>query len=226
MYVDHYRGRKTGPPYAVAVVGCRTHRQGRYTLYPPGHYRYGREAVVACAATGELRRPEAGGGLLWEATLFAAGLEAAAAQRWPAGSPAADARRRRTQGRRLALAGELLGIAPGVGARRGERIATRLGLPTMTLGEASRRWAVCWQGRGAAIATVLQALPVDGSLLDRMLSAATVAAGWPPPQRWDGVRRTWVQGRSRRPERPVAAGSGERPPPSTTLPAVGSSDDA
>ena len=37
IFVDHYRERKTGPCYAVAVVGCRVHGRRRYRLYPPGH---------------------------------------------------------------------------------------------------------------------------------------------------------------------------------------------
>ena len=51
MFVDHYRKRKTGPCYAVAVVGCRVRR---YTLYAAGHYPYGRVAVVPYSASGEL----------------------------------------------------------------------------------------------------------------------------------------------------------------------------
>ena len=46
IFVDHYRRRKTGPCYPVAVVGCRVHGRRRYTLYPAGHYPYGRVAVV------------------------------------------------------------------------------------------------------------------------------------------------------------------------------------
>ena len=42
MFVDHYRKRKTGPCYPVAVVGCRVHGRRRYTLYAAGHYPYGR----------------------------------------------------------------------------------------------------------------------------------------------------------------------------------------
>lgn len=220
VYVDHYRPRKTGPGYAVAVVGCRTHAEGRYTLYPPGHYRYGREAVVACAPTGELLRSVQDGGPRWSATLFAAGLEAVAGPSWPAGSPADDPRRRRTQGRRLALAGALLGVGLGVTSRCRERIATRLGVATMTLRAAAADWAVSWARRGRAIAAVLKALPVDARLLDRVLSAATVVAGWSAPQRWDGGRRGWVRGRSLGPERAVAPGSDERAPLATTLPAA------
>ena len=64
MFVDHYRKRKTGPCYPVAVVGCRVHGKRRYTLYPAGHYPYGRVAVVAYSAGGELLREADHGGTL------------------------------------------------------------------------------------------------------------------------------------------------------------------
>ena len=54
MYVDHYRARRTGPCFPLAVVGCSRHPLGRYTLYPPGHSPYGRQAVVSCSVSGAL----------------------------------------------------------------------------------------------------------------------------------------------------------------------------
>ena len=65
MFVDHYRKRKTGPCYPIAVVGCRVHGRRRYTLYPAGHYPYGRVAVVAYSADGELLWEADRGGLPW-----------------------------------------------------------------------------------------------------------------------------------------------------------------
>ena len=46
LFVDHHRPRKTGPGFPLAVVGCSGHPLGRYTLYPPGHVAYGRQALV------------------------------------------------------------------------------------------------------------------------------------------------------------------------------------
>lgn len=167
-FVDHYRSRKTGPGFAVAVVGCGRHPLGRYTLYPPGHLPYGRQAVVPCSPSGPLLRDRSTGQPVWAATLWAAATEAADGQRWPAASPADEVRRRRTQGGRLALAGQLLGVHPELDARTRERLATRLRVPTMTLREAARGWGTCWQARGAACLAVLLALPIDHSLLDRI----------------------------------------------------------
>ena len=117
IFVDHYRERKTGPCYPVAVVGCRRHEGGRrYTLYPPGHYPYGRVAVVPYSAGGELQL-DADGRPQWQATLFAAAQDAAQGRIW------ADEQHwwqslagglRRTQGRHLETAARLTGvIAPG-----------------------------------------------------------------------------------------------------------------
>ena len=101
MFVDHYRKRKTGPCYPVAVVGCRVHGKRRYTLYPAGHYPYGRVAVVPYSASGELLWEADRGGPPWQATLFGAAQDASQGQMWPSEQnwwQRWDARRRRTQG--------------------------------------------------------------------------------------------------------------------------------
>ena len=151
LSIDHYRARKTGPGFPVAVVGCSRHPICRFTLYPPGHIPYGRQAVVSCSPSGPLLRHPATGQSAWEATLFGAAVDAAEGQRWPAHSPADDERRLRTQGCRLTLAGTLLGVHPDLEARTREWIATRLRVPTMTLRSAAGQWASSWQARGGAI---------------------------------------------------------------------------
>jgi len=220
LFVDHHRHRKTGPGFRLAVVGCSRHPLGRYTLYPPGHVPYGRQAVVPCSPAGPLLQDHATGQPVWVATLFGAAIDAAAGQRWPADSPADDERRRRTQGRRLELGGTLLGVHPALDARRRERLATRLRVPTMTLRTAVHHWATSWQTRGGAILSVLPSLAVDASLLDRLLSAGAVTALWPAPQRWDPGRGTWVRPRSGGTKRGDTNALQERAPPPTNSPAV------
>ena len=61
-----------------------------------------------------------------------------------------DARRRRTQGRRLEMAGRLTGVSGGLKEREREQIATRLGVATMTVLSGAHRWGRSWQSRGAA----------------------------------------------------------------------------
>lgn len=216
LFVDHYRPRKTGPCFPLAVVGCCVHPGRRYTLYPPGHIPFGRQAAVSCSSTGPLLREGATGQPVWAATLFGAALDAAGDVRWPEDSPCDDERRRRTQGSRLTWAGRLLGVHPEVDARAQELIATRLRVPTMTLRSAARGWGRDWMTRGAAVLSVLGVLRADDGLLDRILSSGAVAQLWPWPERWDQARRTWV--RSGRPERPVTAVRGSRAPPPTKSP--------
>jgi hypothetical protein len=220
LCIDHYRPRKTGPGFPLAVVGCTCHPHGRYTLYPPGHIPYGRQQVVPCSPSGPLLRDPATGQPEWPATVFGAAIDAAEGQRWSAHSPADDARRRRTQGCRLELAGTLLGVHPDLEARPREWIATRLRVPTMTLRSAAGRWATRWPARGTAVLAVLHALPLDQSLLDRLLAAGAITGLWPSPQRWDPLRRTWVRPPSGGPAHPVASASASRAPPPTNLPAV------
>lgn len=218
--VDHYRVRKTGPRHAVAVVGCAVHARGRYTLYPPGHFPYGREAVTLCSASGAVllevgrRRPA------WAATLFGAALDAAAGLWWPSDSPWEDARRRRTQGRRLEFGGRLVGVHPDLDEGVRERIATRLGVATLKLRDAARVWSRSWRKRGAAIVAVLDALPADAALLDRVLAAGALGAAWPEPRRWDAGRGTWIGLRSGGAEHVSRGEPRSRAPPPTTLPAA------
>jgi hypothetical protein len=218
LFVDHYRARKTGPRFPVAVVGCSAHRLGRYTLYPPGHYPYGREAVAPCSASGPLLLDGESGGVPWEATLFAAAVDAASGEGWPSDSPASDSRRRRTQGRRLDVAGRLVGVHPVLDATARERIATRLRVPAMTLLTAARGWGRSWKLGGAAILAVLVAIPLEASLLDRILAAGAVSGVWPEPRRWDVARRSWVMARSSSSEHPVVRSPRGRGPPPTNSP--------
>lgn len=223
IFVDHYRLRKTGPGYAVAVIGCGVHPYGRYTLYPPGHVPYGRRPVAPYRPSGQLvvdaesRRPP------WEATLFAAALDAAKGESWPAEGrwfQQPDPRRRQTQGRSLQLAGRLVGVHPQLEDSVRERIATRLAVPTMTLIGGARSWAKSWKLRGDGILAVLVALPQETSLLDRLLDAGALSGLWGQPHRWEARRRRWVKRRgpgSRGSEQHGAGGSRSRAPPPTKV---------
>lgn len=216
LFIHHYRDRKTGPQYPVAVVGCRQHPAGCYTLYPPGHVPHGRQAVVPCSASGQLIL-DARGHPPWSETVFGAAVNASAGVWWPAVSLTDDAPgHRRTQGRHLDQAGHLLGLHPQTDSRTTERVATRLGVPTLVLRTAARDWSPRWRDQGGAVVTVLEALPLDGSLIDRLLAAGMIAELWPIPQRWDAVRRTWVRARSPAPEQVGGQPLGSRASPSTT----------
>jgi len=154
-------------------------------------------------------------------------MDAAAGAKWPEESLWDDSRRRRTQGRRLQLAGELLGVDVRLDDRLRERIATRLAVATMKLFSDARSgakiWASGWKMRGTAILAVLLSIPVQVSLLDRMLAAGALSRLWAGrcPYRWDADRKTWVAGilaPSGLPEHPDAAALRDRGPPPTNLP--------
>ena len=148
IFVDHLRERKAGPCHPLAVVGCRTHGGRRYTLYPPGHYPYGRAAVTPYSVTGKLLLDDDRGQPQWQATLFAAALDAKQGRRWPSEQrwwDQVDERRGRTQGRQLEMAGRLTGVAPQLDERAREQIATRLSVATMTVRDGAARWARSWQ---------------------------------------------------------------------------------
>lgn len=155
--------------------------------------------------------------------MFAAALDAARGSRWPADSPWDDARRRRTQGRRLEFAACLVGVHPELTDTERERIATWLGVPTLTLRSAARSWAVSWVARGAAIVRVLMALALDALLCDRLLWAGAAADLWAAPRRWDRARG-WLGLGSGRPESGLVRQARGRDPPPTTLPAAPSAE--
>lgn len=199
MFVDHYRERKTGPCFPVAVVGCRAHGGRRYTLYPPGHYPYGRVAYAPYSANGQVLVDAESGQPQWEATVFEAALDAEREERWPSEQQwwqRLEVPRRRTQGRRLELAGRLTGVHPQLAEDARERIATRLGVATMVLIAGARAWGRWWRTRGAAVAQVLHAVAGGASLLDRLAAAGAVSDRWGPPRprlvaRWE-AGGSWV----------------------------------
>ena len=222
IFVDHYRPRKTGPGHPVAVIGCLSHRRGRYTLYPPGHVPYGRQPVVPYRPTGGLVIDPKTGRPPWETTVFAAALDAATGKSWASegwfGHP--EAYLRQTQARHLHRAGRLVGVHPQVDDSIREQIATRLAVPTMTLIGGARNWARSWKLRGSAIQAVVDALSTQLSLVDRMLAAGAVSGLWAHPHRWDARRMRWVEDRwpdSRRSEQRRAPSRGNRDPPPTKM---------
>lgn len=222
IVVDHYRFRKTGPCFPLAVVGCSVHSPRRYTLYPPGHVPYGRQPVAPYSPSGELLVDAASRQPPWEATLFAAALEAAKGEAWPSESLCDDPRRRRTQGRRLQRAGRLVGVHPKLRERVRERIATRLRVPTMELLRGVRGWAGSWKSRGEAVLAVLLAIPIQASLGYRMLAAGASSGLWAGPRQWDADRASWLSwptapcAASEGSEHALAAAPRARGPPPTT----------
>lgn len=188
--VHHWRPRKTGPGFALAVARCHAHGC-TFTVYPPGHVPYGRVPVVAVDAAGRAVRgaPEQ----RWQPTVFGAALDAAAGQRWPEhGGPW----HRRTQGRWLERGATLLGLSAETTPKRAELIASALSVPLLALTEAARSYRHAgrsWVARAAAVADVLRRVAVSAS--GGVLVSGQIGGLWGRPSRWDpggGVLRAVV----------------------------------
>ncbi len=66
-----FRDRKTGPRFALRILYCATHGR-HFTVYPPGHVPYGREAVAPVDERGRFAAPEQEAAY-WQETLFRRG---------------------------------------------------------------------------------------------------------------------------------------------------------
>ena len=185
--------------------------------------------VVAYSAGGELLLDADRGGPAWQATLFGAAQDAARGRIWRSEQhwwKRLDGYRRRTQGRRLEMAGRLTGVSGGLKEREREQIATRLGVATMTVLSGAHRWGRSWQSRGAAIVAVLVALACSATLGDRMDAASAVSDLWGPPRprlvaRWEQAGKSWLvaaSGGSEARERGAAGSPRGRAPPATKAP--------
>lgn len=186
-----WRDRETGPCHPLRKAKC--HHGPGYTLYPPGYGPYLQAPVAPVNGAGEIvligEGEESGtsGELGWWRTLFAAALDAALGLSWSRESPADDPRRRRTQRRYIVLAATLLGLATDLEKEIAQRVAECLGVAWLLLSDQRKvfRSALTYKGRGAAIASVLELVPVDRSVSHRLLKAGFITGLWGYPRRWD-----------------------------------------
>ncbi len=101
------------------------------------------------------------------------------------------------------------------GAR--ERIATRLGIATMTVLAAAKTWSRSWTTRGTAILAVLTCVPLSASLPIRVTEAGAAVALWAPPSFLAPNRaRGFLPTLRRSAKRGAAFGDTERGPPTTS----------
>ena len=190
--------------------GGREHGGRRYTLCPPGHYPYGRVAAVPYSAGGELWLDADSGQSQWQATLFGAAQDAEQEKGWPSEQHwwrSSSTPCRRTQGRRLDLAGRLTGVNPELEEREREQIATRLGVATMTVLAGARSWERSWRSRDRG-------------------GAGAVSDLWRPSRprlvaRWEQAGKSWIVARAGRSEpllKDMAGNLRGRAPPATKAP--------
>lgn len=136
---------------------------------------------------GEEVDEEAVGKLAWLRTLFAAALDAAQGMSWSRESPGDDPRRRRTQRRHMVLAATLLGLTSDLDEAVSQRIAECLGVAYVLLSDQRNVYqsASTYHGKGAAIVSVLELIPIDNTLEYRLLKAGFIAGLWGLPKRCD-----------------------------------------
>lgn len=194
VVVDHFRERKTGPEHPLAVLRCTTHGRA-FTVYPPGHVPYGREAIVRIAPDGS--RLDAAEGnpplrdtvsSLFADTWFQAALDGARGVYWnPYPPDGTDFQWWSTQSRRLEKATQWLGVAPGMPEALRELISAAIEVDLLRLRTASQGIATTpgYRSRGEAVRGVLAEVVRGPCILERMLLAGHVAGLWGRPLRWD-----------------------------------------
>ncbi len=186
---DHDRERKTGPRFPLRVLRCRTHGHG-LTLYPPGHFPYGRKRLAPVAFDGSWERQEGGTGAeRFRSTYFEAALDAAQGKAWPQHSYAGSLQERfPTQRRQLRRAARLVGVWPELAPKKREGIAELLAVPGQLLHEGTQglNRGRGYQRLGQSVCEVLQALPGWSSLFERLCECGFWVGEWPAPYRCPG----------------------------------------
>ena len=184
LWVDHYRARKTGPEFPLAVLRCSRHGRGAFTVYPPGYVPYGRHRIAPVAADGSGVHSEAADRLeAFAPTVFAAAIDAADGRAWSrqGGGPWWS-----SQTRWLARLICWMGVAASLEVQVRVRLAAILQVAQLVLLEQVRSIAAGpgYRQRGRAVVTVLAGLRHDASLADRLVAAGSEVGLWGPVLRW------------------------------------------
>lgn len=189
----YYRPRKTGPPHALAVVGCRTHG-GAFTLYPPGYAPYRRQSVLNLSYDGSSILREEGCDIQrtdFDGTLFESALDAQDGVTWARESglavPDVADRYWAGQGRHLELAARITGVARDLSERMRVLIAMVLSVDCLGLKEGAR--ATGYRAIGKAICSVLAKLQGRARRARALLICGAVVGSWGEPLHWDAKRR-------------------------------------
>lgn len=188
--VHHRRDRKTGPAFPIMVLQCYSHGHA-FTLYPLGHFPYGRVAMAPVDLDGQVlwmpgdtqaRTPA------WSRTLFGAAVQLATSEPRPS-APARAARWWQTeQPDALAAPAALLGLDPELDQRAGQAVARQLELPRLMHIEAGHQYRAARGGTARArvlVGVIDQLLGPGRCLVDRLLGASAAAGLWGDIARWD-----------------------------------------
>ncbi|MCP3980169.1 MAG: hypothetical protein GY716_12760 [bacterium] len=172
----------------MAVVRCQTH-DCRFTLYPSGFAPYRRQPVLRMGPDGEPTPGDSGRDEFAD-TLFEAAIDARVGRAWARDTVDEDDPPDRwwgTQGRHLALAARLVGIAKDLADSVRERIAAALQVGTLVLREHSA--ARGFRAIGAAVCDVFGRLRARSRRAEQLLLCGHLTEHWGEPWRWDATRR-------------------------------------
>ncbi len=183
--VQHYRNRKTGPPFHLLVAKCKTHEIS-FTVYPPGYAPWGRQRLAPVAPDGDLIEEEKDTPR-FEGTYFEAAIDAANFDFWPESHAGNTMPRRITQKRHLDRAALILGVDPGLPERVREELSQILSLSGQLLrdiaGFIKKRPSA--QNKGKSICRILSVIDRSPSIFERLAEAGAKVCLWPKPKRWD-----------------------------------------
>jgi hypothetical protein len=178
----------------LKVLYCATHDVS-FTLYPPGHVPYGREALTPTTECGQWISAEAEDSAdlcsevaAFRGTYFDAALDAAqgligrredstgSSELWWS-----------TQGRRLERGLSLVGLSAELEIDERHAVAELLAVDTLLLTEQAGRIEVQpgYQQRGRSICAVLSELRPQSWLCDRLAECGHRRGLWGAPWRWD-----------------------------------------
>jgi hypothetical protein len=172
------------------VLSCSTHDRC-FTLYPCGHVPYGREAVapvdldgkVLTIATADASPTGPEPCAPWQQTRFAAVLDAARGKAWPRDGPGSCWT---TQLRRLDELAALLGLDPAPSAAVGEKLASLVDLPRLSLIDDAHRLgrAHGFEERGVTLVATLERASRGRCILERVLACGALAGLWCAVHLW------------------------------------------
>lgn len=197
--LHHWRQRKTGPDWALAVVRCHEHKR-TFTLYPPGYAPYQRLPVVALAPDGRAplceahsRRPLE----VFEGTLFEAAIDGEANRAWARNSENGSSEQHwSTQRRHIRLASRLLGTSADTPPRLREHLAGVLSVEELFLSDQARADGSGYRASSEAICAVLRRVVKSAprrraNLGLRLLLCGYLAGCWGLPFSWDPERESF-----------------------------------
>jgi len=182
----HNRERKTGPCFPLHIVRCAVHKKA-FTLYPPGHVPYGRQALVAFVAPdGCFVRLENDDVLsAFEETAFDAAIDAANDRAWVKECHEDyEQGRFNTQLRKIVRAIQVLGLVPAQKPQQ-EALTEILNIPNQVHHDSAVviQQSPSYQQAGQAIGRILKMLsPVRA--YEQLAISGHLAGLWPPLHWW------------------------------------------